>query len=344
MSVLIKRENIVFIFCLPVSFLYYLYEQKIKSIGLKEISKALSIGFLIVVCIVLIFVVLHVVDTLSDESFDIKSQPFSIKYMFALVPVFIKGYLNLRWYLFFSLFFFLGIISIYKIKKVFFPLICFLSFFVLYNSHYRSYYFVHGGSISPEELIRYMVNIMPYYVLISGAGLFVFLEWIIKNLSQKANLIKFLIGTIGVIIIVCSFILSANLRDYFLEDEFHSRINPVVITLKHLDNNDFIISKEFLVFQVIGSKNVKVIDFEAIGRKIPTYEIDKLIKSDRVIYLCKSRNINSDERERYSKQYEYLESKRKELIDNDNIGLYKIYKLKEQGRIVQKAKKSHRLF
>ena len=42
--------------------------------------------------------------------------------------------------------------------------------FLVYTGHYRSYYFVHYGSITPFDSLRYITNFFPLFAVLAGVG------------------------------------------------------------------------------------------------------------------------------------------------------------------------------
>lgn len=322
-SILIKRENIILIICLPISSVLYfsLYNNKILN-NKKTLYKILYFIIIIFISFILSFKVFKIMGTLNAETNDIKAQPFSINYIFSILPNFIKGYANFKWYIYLPFFCLIGCFCVLKTKNLCFPFLCLCSFMVLYTSHYRSYYFIYNNFINPEECIRYMINIMPYYTLITGMGIFVFYKWINENIAKEKS--KTTLWTIiAITLSIYSLTVCNDLTKSFLTDEYYVRISPVIHTLKNMKKDDFIITEEPLTFQTIASKDTKIIDYTSIGEAIPIKEIDKLIKEDKVIYLYKP----NEEDSRFLKQKKYIESKNKENLIENNKLYFKIYRL-----------------
>ncbi len=196
-----------------------------------------------------------------------------------------------------------------------------------------SYFYVKGGIVNEFETLRYMTNLMSIYSLIVGVGLFgiytISKERIpkIKSLCQF-KLFKYIFTF--ALLITC-FFLTQRLRTNFVQDEYYTRIQPVVKTISHFQEVDnlIIITGESLLFYIYGDENINIIDYASISSDINETDLDRLINENCVVYIRKEEEESSLWKERWKEQYDYLKSKRKVLLydgEKEN-GVFRIYRI-----------------
>ena len=334
--VLIKKENLSLAMSLPAATLLYLFMNRHNLDNLtKSNIKANLLTYLPVILLVIVFA-LYVVNfnkALSAEENEISNSPFSVKYFLDLMPLFMKSYFYYKWYFFFSVFLTVGFFCMTRTGLAIFPIIIFSSYFLLYTSHYRSYFYVKGGVVNEFETLRYMTNLMSIYSLIVGVGLFgiytISKERIpkIKSLCQF-KLFKYIFTF--ALLITC-FFLTQRLRTNFVHDEYYTRIQPVVKTISHFQEVDnlIIITGESLLFYIYGDENINIIDYASISSDINETDLDRLIDENCVVYIRKEEEESSLWKERWKEQYDYLKSKRKVLLydgEKEN-GVFRIYRI-----------------
>jgi hypothetical protein len=334
--VLIKKENLSLAMSLPAATLLYLFMNRHNLDNLtKSNIKANLLTYLPVILLVIVFA-LYVVNfnkALSAEENEISNSPFSVKYFLDLMPLFMKSYFYYKWYFFFSVFLIVGFFCMTRTGLAIFPIIIFSSYFLLYTSHYRSYFYVRGGVVNEFETLRYMTNLMSIYSLIVGVGLFgiytISKERIpkIKSLCQF-KLFKYIFTF--ALLITC-FFLTQRLRTNFVQDEYYTRIQPVVKTISHFQEVDnlIIITGESLLFYIYGDENINIIDYASISSDINETDLDRLIDENYVVYIRKEEEESSLWKERWKEQYDYLKSKRKVLLydgEKEN-GVFRIYRI-----------------
>ncbi len=334
--VLIKRENLSLAMSLPVATLLYLFMSRHNLDNITKTNiKANLLTYLPVILLVIAFAfyVINFNKTMSVEENDISNKSFSIKYFLDLMPLFMKSFFYYKWYFLFSVFLIVGFFCITRTSLVIFPIIIFSSFFLLYTSHYRSYFYVKGGVVNEFETLRYMTNLMSIYSLIVGMGLFSIYIISKERLPKIKSLCQFklfkYIFTFA-LLITC-FLLTQRLRTAFVQDEYFTRIQPVVETINQFQKveNLIIITGESLLFQIYGDENLNIIDYASISSDILETDLDKLIEENYVIYLRKDKEESPLWKERWKNQYDYLNSKRKVLLydgEKEN-GIFKIYRI-----------------
>jgi hypothetical protein len=334
--VLIKKENLSLAMSLPAATLLYLFMNRHNLDNLtKSNIKANLLTYLPVILLVIVFA-LYVVNfnkVLSVEENEIGNNPFSVKYFLDLMPLFMKSYFYYKWYFFFSVFLIVGSFCMTRTGLVVFPIIIFSSYFLLYTSHYMSYFYVKGGIVNEFETLRYMTNLMSIYSLIVGVGLFGIYTFSKERIPRIKSLCQFklfkYIFTFA-LLITC-FFLTQRLRTNFVQDEYYTRIQPVVKTISHFQEVDnlIIITGESLLFYIYGDENINIIDYASISSDINETDLDRLIDENYVVYIRKEEEESSLWKERWKEQYDYLKSKRKVLLydgEKEN-GVFRIYRI-----------------
>jgi len=326
-SILIKRVNLSLLFFLPLISLIHLYLNRQNVEAKKTLWRIIFILPLIIIVMLFCFTSLNIMGTLHPEKNDIGKEPFSLSYFSNLAPIFMKSFLNIKWYLFYSIFLLLGLFTFMRTRLGIFPAIIFLFYFVLYTTHYRSYYFIKGAPVSEGDSIRYMMSIIGMYSLIAGIGIYYSIKYFEKaaNKVRDKNISKIFFAGIILIVLIISFIFTIKNRFDSTEDEYFVRIQPVIKTLDYVNNKEtIIVTSEPLIFQIIGDSNMEIIDFCSISILIPIKMIDEIFKTHKVIYLqtIEQDSINI---ERYALQFKYIDSKKKRILyDGKNFKIYEL--------------------
>lgn len=327
-AIFAKTTNLSLVFCLPLIAFFYIYTTK-KKFNIKTVKRNFLMTLPVIIIVILIsFTVLNTPGIVGIDKGDIGQNPFSLTYLKDLVPIFLKAFLSFDWHLFYFAFFIIGIVLSIKMKYGLFSVVVFFSFLFLYTSHYRSYYYTRGLSVSIDESFRYMTSFISMYSLIVGLGIYHFLK-ISKKILDRFK-IKYLFKSIliiGLIGILCvSYYFTAKNRSYFIEDEYRSRIHPVKKTLEFVkERNISVLTSDHVLFQIYGPSNLELIDFSSIAVLIPTNMVDEKIENQEVIYLqtMEEDRVNG---ERYSEQFKYINSREKELLYEEES--FKIFRIR----------------
>jgi len=327
-GILVKTTNLSIVYCLPIISFLYLFIGKKHRHNRNAIQKLFITLPGVVIILVFSFVSLDVLGIVDINKGDISQAPFALSYFKDLAPVFLKSFLSIRWHLFYFLFFLIGLFVSIKKGYALFPILIFLFYLALYTTHYRSYYYTRGIEVTIDEAFRYTTSMISFYSLTVGLGIYFFITKISKNLNPYGlkKSLRTILVILSIFILGVSYFYSYQNRAYFIEDELKSRIYPVKRTLEFINHKNIsVISSEHILFQIYGNKSLDVIDFNSIDILIPTSLVDERIETKEVIYL---QTIENDEinGKRYSKQFEFIESKNKELIyEEDHFRIYRIF-------------------
>ncbi len=290
--VLIKRENISLSMSLPVATLLYFFMNRHNLDNLTKTNIKANLLTYLPILITVIAFAFYVIDfnkTLSVEENDISNKSFSIKYFLDLMPLFMKSFFCFKWYFLFSAFLIVGVFCMTRTGFTLFPIIIFFSYFLLYSSHYRSYFYVKGGIVNEFETLRYMTNLMSMYSLIVGMGLFSIYIISKKKISKIRSLFqsKLFQYIFTFTLLVTCFFLTQRLREEFVQDEYYTRIQPVLETISRFQdiNNLIVITGESLLFYIYGKEDLNIIEFASISRNIPETDLDELIDGNYLYIL-----------------------------------------------------------
>lgn len=305
---LVKRENALLMFflcCIPIFRLGFKQKPILKSY---IFFVAVSSVFLLI-----LFTSLDLIQTVKDEEADIKGEStFKLEFLFLNLKLLFYAMMNFR-YLGIAGLGFLIVAgwccykkSITKIGAM--SLVLSFLYMILYSSHYRSYYQVIYQTSSPFEALRYLTNYFPLIAIFISSMNY---NYILKLLKSKLSLFS-----LKVIILIFLLILSINViltRTMLSKDEYYSRIQPVLETLKIANEKDFIITDIPIVFRCFSTENQKIINIFDLTQK--RLEIIINTKHESSVYIVRS---TENEREvlRYGINFNEINFERIEFNSN----------------------------
>lgn len=326
---LIKRENISMVLCLPLCSIAHLYFNQ-KNINVKKIKERLiTLSPIFIIFIFFYIFILDIFSTVEVENIEIGQEAFSIAYLKLLMPIFFQSFFNIEWYFFFSIFLILGLFQIFKEKNVFiFPVIIFLFYFILYALHHRSYYFIKAGEVSMFGTIRYMMGLVSLYAIISGMGLYksaVYIHQIVSK-YQKSYFLKSINRLTSITVATLCFLVSFYVRSSFIEEEYRSRIQPVEKTCELISKDkSIIITSVPLLFHIYGGAELGIIDFCSIDKYI-LKSIKEIMKSDvNLVLLLSKQDLDTLNQQRFIHQFRLIKDiKKVVLYSGEHYLVYKI--------------------
>ena len=323
-ALLIKRENAILLFSLPIyPLLTLLRFSNINSN--KNIFSAIIVTIIFHSILVIFYIfILNIFDTVNVENFEISAQSFSISHFFKLFPIFFNALTSFR---FFSISFVLIVLSLIFIKKsnIYLTLLLtFTMYFFVYSFHHRSLYFIETGEVFLSDTFRYLTNISPLIALLSSYG-FVFLFKLCsssKILSYKPLQIVFIIFLL-LTNILCSF----SLRKQLISQEFLRRKHPVFSSIDYIKNrSSLLITFNSLLFHIYADNTFFTIsptDIKYDELKNNLISISR--NGTKLFYLEFEDEINATDAKRYSYFYEFLNQFDLNLrIDSNQFKLYEL--------------------
>ena len=325
-AVLIKRENLILI-ALPL----FTILSNLKGHGIYSlIKKILPLLFTILVVVLFYHFYIDINSSNNAEITDASGNPFNLKYIFVLFPLFIKSFLTFNWFFIFSYSCFVGIILIIlkhrNQSNLISILFLFLIYLLIYTIHYRSYYFVKSGSASTFETLRYINNFFPFYCIIAGIPLYYLFEILKNKLLRHSHFLKITIYSTITLLGLLLIIQSHLLKKEFYNIEISNRIMPVTTTIKAIKETDILVTDEPLLFQIFANSNFSIVDLNSIGNYYKESDFEKLIKNENVFYLKKTYHDESIQLERHPNVFRIINKFKQQTIikENDNFQLIKL--------------------
>jgi hypothetical protein len=161
----------------------------------------------------------------------------------------------------------------------------FFAYFLVYTGHYRSFYFVHFGTVTPFESLRYIANVFPLFAAVAGLGISELRGWRQRIGGRWRGYDRLVFGGIATVWVLSSVGMTRSLRKEWQEVEWENRIAPVVSTLQNVNaSQDYIVTDLSMVFQVFGASTVRIVDQYSIGTAIPSNVLVQSLKEARTVW------------------------------------------------------------
>jgi hypothetical protein len=306
LALLTKRENLVLL-ALP------LFALPAMSLKWSPESKGILVwtGITVVLTVLLVsgFKILQIE---TGESGDIDAPTFSLQYSLVLIPLFCKALLTFKWFSISTVLFLCGVAAIFRrstrhsgwtvVVGVFF------CYFLVYTGHYRSYYFVHSGSVTPFESLRYITNAFPLFAAVTGLGATEVRVWGRRIGGRWRGYDRLVFGGIATVWLLSSVGMTRSLRKEWQEVEWENRIAPVLNTLQNVNaTQDYIVTDLSLVFQVFGASTVRIVDAYSVGKVIPTDELVQNLKEARTVWWLRHNGGDEADIKRYPGFHQFVQ-------------------------------------
>jgi hypothetical protein len=311
LAVLIKRENIILAIGLPlISSGLLLIHSRPQLIDRKKLQCAFWGA---VVAASFGAIELHLIQTVLNETGEYAGFPFAISNAKALLPMFLSSFISPRWYLFTFIFVFLGIGTAYRKSLTFFPVLLFVGYMMLYTTHVRSYYQLHGASTSPADALRLSMNLMSLWSILAGLGIGAAMRFGEVKVGDR----KIVVTAIACLYAGVSYLMTTDLQRRSRSAELSSRVEPALVASRLITqaapSHTYIVTIEPLVVQMFASATVNVMALPAISPRLLT----KLAGDDpgaTLLFVKQNGYDNQYAHERYASQLGCLEGLRSEEI------------------------------
>jgi hypothetical protein len=183
----------------------------------------------------------------------------------------------------------------------------FFAYFFVYTGHYRSFYFVHFGTVRPFESLRYITNAFPLFAAVTGLGTNEIRCWGRKIGGWWRGYDRFLFGGIATVWVLSSVGMTRSLRKEWQEVEWENRIAPVVSTLQNVNaNQDYVVTNLSMVFQVFGASTVRIVDQYSVGAAIPSNVLVQSLKEAQTVWWLRHNGTDDEDMERYPGFYQFI--------------------------------------
>lgn len=313
LSFLLKRENLILI-SLPLLGLIFIFAG--GNLRFQKVRR-LSIMFAVPFLTAFLYNVIAGVSAMeAAENTDIGLPTFALSHLFQLLPKYLMAFLEPRYFgITGALFLGASVYVLFFQKRVEYRVVTVLSlmYLLMYASHYRSYYQVHGEAVNTFAALRYASNYFPMACLSFGSLGFgrCVSKWGFHLKALALVLFLFFAGY-----------LNMGLRIALNHEEQYSRILPTLKALESTKEEDWILTDMPCVFHLYASPTRNVISsYEATRSRVA--DLIEAKKGD--VYILKNKDDLMD-RKRYPDYSDVLSSFRFIKV-KDMSSDYEMFKL-----------------
>jgi hypothetical protein len=310
-SLTVKRENILLVIVLPLVLPFVANRRTAQRLEQYKLILAMlfSIG------LALIFTIqMRLAQTTLSEAALLKTFPLTAKHLAIFVFGFARSFFVNRWYGGAIAAVVIGMIVACRQRGfLLVPLFLFVTYFLLYALHIRSYYEMRSDYIEPWAALRFSMNLMSLWALLAGIGIgAVVVRWKGTHAHGTHKRLSVTVGaSILAVLLGTSLAMTTKLSADALKDEAYARIFPAHTALDFASSgsqqSDYVVTLEPLVNQMYGDTTAKVIDLAAVDENA----LHALIfsgETGRFILLDETSRQTEADFTRYGSQIEYLHS------------------------------------
>jgi len=325
LAIVVKRENLLIV---PVLLLVNI---AITLDAPKTRPSRLATLVTISICAAFALNQLRLLTVIRREQTEYSVFPFSIGALRTMIPAFLKGYSSWSWYCGTAFLVLLAVLISVKSKRQFLYVVAlFASYLVLYTSHVRSYYQLHGGTVTELDTFRYSMNLAGLWSIMAGLGLSTLVVELLRNRLGEES--KPWARRIMWVCLVCSifgsWVMTDRLKEDMVANESAVRLRPAEAALRAIQESGtpdtFIISVEPLVVHMLAHDPVNVIDFKNLSTGL-LQELRRENPNATFIYLEQDIHNSQIDRERYQKSFDAVDDAHKILlVQADHYSIFEI--------------------
>ena len=331
LAIIVKRENLLIV---PASLLVSVIvgTDNESGHGTKTGVPRFAALVTILICIAFALWQLRLLTVIRREQVEYSMFPFSLEVWRMMMPMFLRGYLTLSWYF--------GSVALVAIalftsvrskRRGLFVVSLFFSYILLYASHVRSYYQLHGGAVTVGDTLRYSMNLAGLWSIMAGLGFSTIILGVARvEIGEAARLrIRRAMWVCLACLILFSWVVTDHLKEDMVSVEIASRLRPAEAVLRAIERDGnpdtFVITLEPLVVQMLAHNPINVIDFKDL-----TTELLEALRAEnsnaRFFYLEQDIYKTQVDHERYRKSFDALEDAHKMLLANgDHYAIFEIF-------------------
>jgi hypothetical protein len=327
-SMTVKREDFLLGMVLPI--MAFLLVPRKTPVAMRRRTLMLFM-FTTVTLAVLLSVEMGLWQTTGSELELAEKFPLTAGRLEAFFLGFARSFFVAKWYMGAILAVAAGAtISIRKRGLSLVPLVLFISYFMIYALHIRSYYEMQSANIEPYSALRFSMNFMCLWSLLAGVGIgAVIVQVRASRLYAAHRRASSIVGyCLMATLIVMSFVWTKLIRDDAVEDETNVRISPARRALHFAaagsQPSDYVVTLEPLMVQMYGDTTVNVVDLSAVSSE----QLRALINSSETSSFVA---VEEADREsdvdfiRYGDQLRYLHSLQvSDLYRADGVAIVRI--------------------
>jgi hypothetical protein len=331
LAVAVKRENVLLVPVIALVGFMFNFERRNraqKKRWLVNLAALMSGG----ICVVFAVVQLRIVTVVRSEMVEYAVFPFNVAVLRTMLPLFVKSYASVSWYLGGGILVLLGLIASIRVKRRgIYAVSALIAYLLLYASHVRSYYQLQSGDVTQFDTLRYSMNIAGLWSILAGLGFAFFADVLAQWrfgawLRRRSGRVIFwlLVGTYA----VSSWVLTDRWKEDMVSTELAVRIEPAEAALEVVDDlgikNTFVITLEPLLVQIFCRGPVNVIAFPYLSSSL-VQDVRRNNPDATFLYLEQSIHSSKTDRERYRAAFDFLEGVQKErLSGGENYTIYRI--------------------
>jgi len=331
LAVAVKRENVLLVPVIALVGFMFNFERKNraqKKRWLVNLAALMSGG----ICVVFAVVQLRLVTVVRSEMVEYAVFPFNVAVLRTMLPLFVKSYASVSWYLGGGILVLLGLIASIRVKRRgIYAVSALIAYLLIYASHVRSYYQLQSGDVTQFDTLRYSMNIAGLWSILAGLG-FAFSADVLAKwrfgawLRRRSGRVIFwlLVGTYA----VSSWALTNRWKEDMVSTELAVRIEPAEAALELVDDlgtkNTFVITLEPLLVQIFCREPVNVIAFPYLNGSL-VQDVRRTNPDATFLYIEQSIHSSKTDRERYRAAFDFLDGVQKErLSGGKNYEIYRI--------------------
>ena len=321
-SLTVKRENILLLILLPVVVFLVGFKNK-HSLGFSSSRLwwiALSATFSLILSLQM-----KIFQTMSSETALLNKFPVTRSQLIALLPVFVRSFFIVQWYGGAALLVLVGAIVAWRRKALeLFPLLLFAAYVLLYAFHIRSYYEMQSGSTDSRTALRFSMNLMSVWSILSGVGTASLLGWVRRARDWKSHkvLTNWIAVCAAMVVLGVSYYATTCFRDDMVEDEFRMRIEPSLTAMRIATRDrtrvNYILTLEPLIPQMYAEPSVDILSLHELNGTVMK-EIGFSEGRTGVLYVDEEIHRSPADTERYKSQLEYLNQFQRSTLTSNAV-------------------------
>jgi hypothetical protein len=327
-AIAVKRENVLLV---PVAVLIGLiFNLERGPHGRARVVKLLGLVSA-TVCVWFAAVELRLVTVVRKETVEYATFPFSVAVLRTMLPLFLRSYVSLSWYLGGSILVAAGLIAAVRTRRGgIYAMFVFIAYLLLYSSHVRSYYQLESGSVNQFDTLRYSMNLAGVWSILAGLG-FAYCASILEKRSFGAWFQRWSGRTVWVLVgayALSSWMLTSRWKEDMVSTELAVRIEPTESALEIVDDlgtqNTFVITLEPLLVHMLCRQPVNVIGFPYLTRPL----VQDLLRDNphaTLLYVEQAIYSSPADQKRYRAAFDFIDGVHKtRLYAGNNYGIYRI--------------------
>ena len=327
-AITVKRENVLLV---PVAVLIGLILNLERGPhGRAWVVKLLGLVSA-TVCVWFAAVQLRLVTVVRKETVEYATFPFSVAVLRTMLPLFLRSYVSLSWYLGGSILVAAGLIAAVRTRRgSMYAMFVFIAYLLLYSSHVRSYYQLESGSVNQFDTLRYSMNLAGVWSILAGLG-FAYCASILEKRSFGAWFQRWSGRTVWVLVgayALSSWVLTSRWKEDMVSTELAVRIEPTESALEIVDDlgtqNTFVITLEPLLVHMLCRQPVNVIGFAYLTRPL----VQDLLRDNphaTLLYVEQAIYSSPADQKRYRAAFDFIDGVHKtRLYAGNNYGIYRI--------------------